>query len=180
MDPVTASLIVAAIGSGLQGVGSMMGGQERESYGPQARNALTEAQENLRGGLDRIMAQMDQGIDLPEANFSLPTFSGVGLPMPIGLMNPGGSAAGGPGPTVAPRPSGPPDLGRPDYSEPFDPTTAPTWTYDPSAFYDEYGNYIPYEGYRGITRRNTRPAPTSAGDAAEAQAALAMLSGDQG
>ncbi len=173
MDIATA--IISALGAGLGGLGQGMNTQKRESFGPQAKNALNATQTDLGQAYDYLTGQMKDGIQLPDANFSLPTFDGGGLPMPIGLINPTLGSSGGGG--IKPRTFGNTST-RPDYSQAVDPSTAPHNTYDPTAYYDQNGNYVPRAGTPGADPTHA-PLPNP-NDEAEIRQALALLSGGQG
>lgn len=88
MDPITLSLLTSSIFGGLGGLFGGSDGQERRPYEGdlEASNVLGEARNAGRAGLDAFADQLGRGVRLRSAYAQTPpTFTGGGLPFPIGV-----------------------------------------------------------------------------------------------
>lgn len=179
------------IGSVISAIGQALSTQYRQSYGNRAPAGIDANDQRLRDVYARLTGQMDKGIDLPTAPTSgFPTFTGGGLPMPIGLLaaggggssvlggpgpgpfggGPGGGGNPGPGPSPSPSPSpGPGGGGRQNTGGL--PRTIDPLAPDPNTIPPDLSG----EPYAWGVRRRTTPAPGATNDPQQLLSALQIL-----
>lgn len=157
---VLTPLLAGGASGFLGGLGQGLSQQTRQSYGNAAPDLLKSTTGHLNDLWSALATRANQGISLPDAVVgSIPTFTGGGLPMPIGVMQTGPLANGGtglslPGLGIDPtnpliRSTGPPGGPGGPGEDPYGNNPA---TFSPSP---DYGTPPPVPGPGGGARKPT-------------------------
>lgn len=91
MDPITLGAIIGAVGKTAESAFAPSPYQPRQSFSGTSADpvtGLTQVQNTLRQLLGGAIGKVSQGVDLPDAHVgTLPTFTGGGLPGPVGVTS---------------------------------------------------------------------------------------------